>query len=203
MATPNFSCYNADNVYVVEVFDDYTAEELQEQVHELLDGDKDYYIHDIEEYDDDRSYPAMFVSKIGKQFEFNGLDICVSIDFGIRAGYYSANNLDFRLSVECCNAWGWMEPFEYIDTESSYYGYQSPMELAQDFVKDIDDNNVIERVDGSKGTFRMNKEKMAKRIAAEMFEMMELGNRLCKELCESEYACVGVFSNGEAIYEAV
>ena len=202
MATPNFSVYNADNFYVVYDFDEVTQISLQNEVREELAG-KNLFVKDIHEYDGDRDYPALYVSEVNREFEFCGISVCVSIELGARTGYYSGCNLDYSVKVECGNAWSWIEPFVYIGTDKSYYSYKSVNELADAFVDEIDDCGVCDRIGVSKGLFRMNKRRMAKRVADEMDRMIELANELCKKFCDNEYDCVAKFSNGEAIYELV
>jgi hypothetical protein len=203
MATPNFSYHNANNVYAVHGFDDFTPKLLQDEVREALKDNKELFVKDIEEYDGDRTYPAMMYSEINREFEFCGVSVCVSVELGIRAGYYGGNNLDFNIKVECGNAWSWIDPYYYWHNSNSPYEYSDPCELAGDFWDDVIECSVSDLVGISKGVMVMNKGRFARRLAYEINGMMELANGLCKKLCEAEYACVGIFSNGEAIYEAV
>ena len=195
---------NAGNVYVMfdEMDIDTLTEHIREGVLEELGGNKNLVVKDIHEHDDDRSYPAVFVTEINDEFEFCGLSFTVSIRIGARAGYYSASNLDYQVLVSNDNSWGWIEPFEYVGNHSRY-GYSSGEELAEALANELDDWNVPEQAGVSRGLFSMNKKRLAKRIESEMLGMMQLADELCKKLCDSEYACVGVFSNGEAVYEAV
>ena len=195
---------NAGNVYVMfdEMDIDTLTEHIREGVLEELGGNKNLVVKDIHEHDDDRSYPAVFVTEINDEFEFCGLSFTVSIRIGARAGYYSASNLDYQVLVSNDNSWGWIEPFEYVGNHSRY-GYSSGEELAEALANELDDWNVPEQAGVSRGLFSMNKKRLAKHIESEMLGMMQLADELCKKLCDSEYACVGVFSNGEAVYEAV
>lgn len=202
MSTPNFSIYNADNFYVIHDFDETTERFLRDGVRKEF-ADKGFFVDDIEEYDDDRTYPAVYVSEVNKEFEFCGVSVSVSIGLGVRSGYYSGCNLDYSVKVKCDNAWGWIEPFEYFGKDKSYYGYKSTEELARAFVDEIDDCNICDVVGVSRGLFKMNKRRMAKRVENEVDSMIGLANELCKKFCDNEYACVGIFSNGEAIYELV
>lgn len=204
MATPNFFCANAGNVYVMhdDTDIDILTEHIREGVLEELGGNKDLLVKDIYEHDDNRGYPAVFVTEINDEFEFCGLSFTVSIRLGARAGYYGSVNLDYQVLVTNDNSWGWIEPFEYIGNHSRY-GYSSGEELAEALADELDDWKVPEQLGVSRGLFSMNRKRMVRRIESEIASMMQLADELCKKLCDSEYACVGVFSNGEAIYEAV
>ena len=203
MSTPNFSFSNTNNVYVIDEIDDFTVIDLRERVENLLENDKSIFIRGIYEADGDRYYPALFFSELNHEFEFCGLSFCVSAEIGIRAGYYRGNNLDFNIKVTWENAVGWVSPYEYNRNSHSYYDYESPYELGKELAKEVDDGYYLEQLGVSRGLFVMNKERFAKRVAAEIDDMIEKADNICKQLCESEYACVGVFSNGEAVYEAV
>ena len=205
MSTPNFKYVNADNAYVLYDFDEDTMDSLRERLHELVVelGSKDLHEHDHDGYDDDRYYPASYYAKLEKPFTFCGVDMCVSAEMSVRGGYYNGCNLDFDIKVKCENDWGLINPYYYYRNSRSSCYYSVPCELADDFVDEMIDCQVYENAGIPKGLVVMNKKNFAKRIAAEVLEMADLADSLCKKLCDDEYACTAVFSNGEAIYEKV
>ena len=205
MSTPNFKYVNADNAYVLHEFDDDTMDNLRERLHDLVLelGSKDLREYNKNGYDNDQYYPASYYAEVEKSFTFCGVDVCVSAEMSVRGGYYSACNLDFDIKVKCESDWGLINPYYYYRNSRSRCDYSVPRELADDFVDEMIDCQVYENAGVTKGLLVMNKKRLSKRVEAEIFEMVDLANSLCKKLCDDEYACTAVFSNGEAIYEKV
>ena len=203
MSTPNFSYWNANNVYVIEDGGDFLVEDLREGLKSMLENDKSLNVYDRNEHNGNYSYPAVVYTTIEREFEFCGVSMCVSADMIVRSGYYEGYNLDFDIKVSCGNAFGTIEPYEYINSQRSHYGYNSGFDLGVDLVNELIDYNVPDLLGYSKGLFAMNRSRFAKRIEKEIDAMVAFADDLCGKLCEDKYACVGVFSNGEAVYEKV
>lgn len=201
MSAPNFSFKNTNDVYVVNDFNNNDVDLFQESVRSLLRDNKSVSIRDIMEWDDDRNYPMLAFSQVGKEFVFCGIPVTVTAEIGLRSGYYQAQNLDFNLKVEC----ELFDGYKYERNNRSYYGYKSPIELAENFADDLQGHDYSLKMYYSvnNGLYAMNKGRLAKRIAAEIDGMMGLADGLCKRMCDDVYACLGVFSNGEAVYERV
>lgn len=199
MSTPNFAYWNANNVYFIEDGDDFLVEDLRESLKSMLENDKSLNLYDRNEYDGDYSYPAVVYATIEREFEFCGAPMCVSADMVVRSGYYGGYNLDFDINVSCGDAFG----NEYINSQRSHYGYNSGFDFGLDLVDELIDYNVPDLLGYPKGLFAMNRSRFAKRIEKEINAMVSLADDLCGKLCDDEYACTAVFSNGEALYEKV
>lgn len=201
MSTPNFSFSNTNNVYVIHEFEEFTLDFLRERAAEALKEKSGLVVSEINEHDDNRSYPAVFFTKIDSDFTYCGISVRVTAEIGLRSGYYGGCNLDFNLKVESGDVS--IDPYYLWKNSRSYYEYDDPKDLADDFIEEVIDWGIPANVGYNKGLIRMNKGRFVKRLCVEIERMCEVADSLCKQLCDNEYACVGIFSNGEAIYEEV
>jgi len=95
MSTPNFYNKNASKVFANECEEDIDYDDLKLNLQSELEGD------DIDDYDNERSYPGAKIKRIEKDFgKWN-----VIIEAVVRSGYYSGVNLDWEATVEEVEDW--------------------------------------------------------------------------------------------------
>lgn len=140
MSTPNFALTNASRYFVLGMPVYYTQEEIDEREldqdllgeFDELDTEANYEAdkenvacelkakgwHDIEECDNDRSYPTSLFSEIAKTIWFGNTSVDVTVQAGCTSGYYEAANFDWFAKVKVSGIIeGWHETFEYEHDE--------------------------------------------------------------------------------------
>jgi hypothetical protein len=156
MSTSNFANKNASKVFAVELADEWSYDDLKDNLRHELDLTEDNF----NETNENRSYPSQSVGYIEKFF--NGFSVRLYVI--IRSGYSSGVNLD------------WETQFR------GYYDYYDDFEDFKDFEVGKIDSEIIDTLEGSEIQLVTETEKVF-------------------ELYSTPLNCVGVFSNGEAIYE--
>lgn len=192
MATGNFYVKNANNVYAfaMEAENCFDYDDSIDRIKEA--GVSRYGFEETSGNDGDRDFCGFYI--LNKDFgcrDFYNSDLSVNINIIIlaRSGYYSGYNLDFELEVS--NNY-YYEPYKLGDYESEEDLIDA---MADEFVEDCDVYN--------KG-LRKCFEKRYKALLEDFIdEAIEYANNVLKNLCEEEYRLVGVFSNGEALYQKV
>ena len=161
MSTSNFSNNNASKIFAVELADEWSYDDLKENIKCELDLVEDNFI----ETNENRSYPSNSLGYIEKFF--NGYSVRLYIL--IRSGYYSGANLDWELQYR------------------SFGDYYSEYE------------DLVDEVKGSEFTESEKSDILTK-------FMVRSGKLITKaekvfESYSTPLNCVGIFSNGEAVYE--
>lgn len=197
MSTANFSLVNAKKYYAVKSTFEYENEEgqIEEQYKESWDWENDievfgenipseYSMNTRGDYVGyDRNYPQTACEKsIAKEFKFGGVEVEVGLIPVLRSGYYDGANWDYVKYVRMERDW-----------ESD---------------DDVDDSICAENVSlfcqnafENRGFAKIIAPKLYKKIAGVFDELDDVFSNIAEQMCDMKLACVGVFSNGEAVYE--
>lgn len=195
MSCPNFQKECAKSYYVINEWDDFMVDDIRETSKEKLKGVCTLVDTKFVDYEHDYNYPACYYVEGVKYLEFCGMTIRISSKLGARDGNYVGVNLDYDVSVEY-SSW-------YKDISAALSDCASGDDLCEVFVDGLENDWVWENEECSKGLFMMNKGKLIKALQRKVGEIVDALEEMCKSLCDVELACVGIFSNGEAIYERV
>lgn len=194
MSTPNFSKKNASKYFVVlqdyeDVVCDDEGNETDEtqmvtpdewEYHDLINLLQDTFeqkkgkfsFYKSDESEGNRSYPGVIFGTLTGYKVICNQTIEVQINVIIRSGYYSAANLDWELNyvLNCKD-------------------YDEIYDLVSDFPDECE----------NKGLGKIHQKSVGKFLFDTTDELTELVENIFGEYSES-YACVAIFSNGEAIY---
>lgn len=199
MSTPNFKKQNAKNYYVVEREDSWDYKMFEDDMPEMakqIDVFKanNCRIEPMDDYDHDMSYPTHYNTLVWDDIVKSNVGATIKAQIGITSGYYQAANLDYNIIVYCDATRDEFYLSDYDgnveDMVESMLGYYKKNEDWQWECRSI-----------TAGLFKMNKAKIVKAFVKKIEDIVEGCEQLCKNACDEVYGCVGVFSNGEAIYE--
>lgn len=181
MSTRNFHVANASKAYVVDYGDDEMMwEEAQNHLGDLIkhlynDFDKDTYTRSTKEL---RSYPALSIGTFEFNITYLGLQLDFKVHIFLRAGYYSAANLDYE--------------YEWFVDYSDVY------DDITDIIYDIDNDQERYNIDPLAWSFKIKE--MNEELTSLQKEAINTVEDILSKVSEP-YNCIGTFSNGEAIYE--
>ena len=195
MSCPNFQKECAKSYYVINEWDEFIKDDIRILAKEKLKDVCDFVDTEFKDYSDDHNYPACYFVECTEYLYFCGMTIRIKGKFGIRDGNYSGCNLDYDINVEY-NSW-------YKDIVSNLSDCVSGDELCEVFVDGLENDWVWENEEINKGLFFMNRKRLVKALQNKVGNIIDAFEEMCKSLCDGEYECVGIFSNGEAIYERV
>lgn len=207
MSAPNFVLKNASRYFVLGMPVYYTQEDVDEcGLDQDLLGKYDevgteisyqaakenvaYELkakgwHDIDECDNDRSYPTHLFAEKTVSNKCGDNSVEVTLQAGATSGYFQAASFDWFASVKLCwSTDGYYDEIEY-DVD----------ELTADDV--INDNWY-----DNKGLSKIHAGHIIKKIEAIIDELKNEAELAFSMYCDEEMYCEGVFSNGEAVYGA-
>lgn len=195
MSTPNFCRYEASGYYAIGVSEEtYNDEFLYEDTkanvfyelkqlckdkgYDFVERDKNRMYHDLF----NRSYGGTYICSITKSKYIADIEITVNIHAVLSGGYYSGAILDYISQIEINgddrnDIEEFEKYFEYTDLE---YCSNLPLGMLK-----IQSKNIL---------------KFSHSAYKELTEQIE---QIYSQYCEEKLHCVGIFSNGEAIYEKV
>lgn len=205
MSTPNFALTNASRYFVLGMPVYYTQEEIDEREldqdllgeFDELDTEANYEAdkenvacelkakgwHDIEECDNDRSYPTSLFSEITKTIWFGNTYVDVTVQAGCTSGYYEAANFDWFAKVKVSGMIeGWHETFEYEHDELE----------ADDVIRDNWYDN--------KGLSKIHAAHILRKIESIIDDLKNEAGLAFSLYCDEELFCDFVAFNGEAGY---
>lgn len=160
----------------VEDFKSYFKEQL-----EKIGG-----TYDDEELVHDRNRPARYLGYFQQSKFYGEEEFTVRLRIYYQHGYYEGANLDYDIEIE--GRYGWEEVNEELWNGSKIT------------IEDI----IISSLEGSdlpKGMQKIQSKNIIKWIDSYIKETSSKIEGLFSETCENKLDLIGVFSNGEAIYE--
>lgn len=174
MSAPNFYNANASNIFMVSCEDDFSYQDTKDNVsYELEELGWD----SVRKYDGERNYPGCVFSEKTKKASIGKFWVDVTVRAIIRSGYFSDANLDWDIEIdgteydlECYNE---TEALEQL--ESSYEYSENP------------------------GFCKMQAKNLVKNVEKAVSELTEELESVYEKYSE-RLLCLGIFSNGEAIY---
>lgn len=211
MSTPNFHKLHARNFYVLMPTttseDPDTGEEI-EVAKDDIDFEMD--IENAQEYGKEDGFtPAdknTYSDRMGlavmekaawycwgkntSNLPFNNFEFTQEIY--VRSGYYSGANFDWNISI-CAN---YGDNWSLADYDS-----------VEDMIDDILESWEYEAADTyygwNAGLARMQRKNIKKWLERMINKLSDKADEICKKVCDEEYYCAGIFSNGEAVYRKV
>lgn len=109
----------------------------------------------------------------------------------LNSGYYSGGNYDWELRITT-----------NFGQEFCMSEYNNESDMASD-IADRWQEDACYYGFWSEGLASMQRKNFEKWMTAMIDKFTDEADDLCKEVCEDEYKCTAVFSNGEAMYEKV
>lgn len=202
MGTCNFHTINADRTYVLY---DYFEEDGERYENEWSFLKEDILSFGLERgFDDSKQRSFRFgrdsdISILCKEWWFeyktSGLKYKIEAYITMNPGYYEHCNLDYRLVVD----------YEENDTPKD----ELLDRIVEDFTEDLG-NSYISYISGGVANAVWNRglrkahEKHFRREAEKFIDnIIEECEHMCKDMSHDTYRRVGVFSNGEGIYEKI
>ena len=196
MSCPNFQKECAKSYYVINEWDDFMVDDIRETAKDKLKGICTFVDTNFVDYEHDYNHPACYYVEGVEYLEFCGMTIRIAGKLGARDGNYVGVNLDYDVNIEYSSTFN-------RDLSSSLSDNGDVDSLCENFVEGMEYDSAWEDAEISKGLFMMNKGKLIKALQRKVGEIVDALEELCKSLCDGEYECVGIFSNGEAVYERV
>lgn len=210
MSCPNFHKTNARNYYVIS---DYIVDEDGiERMKDSYDYDFDMdctcnYAHDEKNYtivdrtdrdnynDSMDSIPILEKSSWENfsKSEYGFCSIKIKQEIFVLCGHYSGANYDWDIEVHF-NHGETLRLSQYDDIE----------DLVEDAYEAWECNLSVFYTEGwEKGFIKMQKKNFKKWLSELINKASDEADDFCKSVCDEEYVCTGIFSNGEAVYTKV
>lgn len=181
MSTPNFDCKNTSKIYAIENNEEFAQYDCQESLECL--GWKP-----CDEYDrtSNRSYPASIIAEKTKCIIVAGASIDITAKAKIVSGYWSGACFDFDCELSVYDRDGYeVSDYDDIDSINKYLD-------ADEIIKD--------NWTGNKGLSKIHAGRIYEAMQKTINELQEEAEKAFAECCSDSLVCVGVFSNGEALY---
>ena len=176
MSAPNFYNVNASRVFAIDAENEFEYDDLKDNIFYGLQsvfGERNV-IRRNESEDGWCSYPGTVVASIlgkTKHYEIPEADVEVFFNIIVRSGYYAGGNVDWDIVIEVAGE-------EYDNIEEVNFEYCGLTKKQE----------------------RQYAEYAKKFIRGEIERMLPMVEKVFEENTIS-LNCIGVFSNGEAIYE--
>ena len=185
MATPNFHKAMSSNYHVIESEDNIDLYDLREQVLEC-DGFGPSSVHRTR-WGDFVLGEKETVARYGKRCTF---DLSLTTLVSLNAGHYCGANVDYELHA-------------HVDGGSDFIlsTFDTLEDAVDALIEDAFDNADYDMVWYNKGLQKTHEESIRKLYTEAIEKAMEEGEKICESMAETHLRCVGVFSNGEAVYE--
>lgn len=116
-------------------------------------------------------------------------EFCVTEQIFMHSGYYSGANYDWDICISDCYGGKW-----------NLSEYDSEDDFLEDIVDSWKENASY---DWNEGLVNIHAKNIRKWLEKVLDNHSDMADNMCKEICDDELACVGIFSNGEAVYEKV
>lgn len=202
MGTCNFHTVNARNVFVLLDYFEEDGERYENEWSFLKDDIKEYGLTVgwmdalCKSFEFGREVDtAIICQEFWFQYKNSGLKYLITAYITINPGHYEHSNLDYRLVIDCCDS-------------------DTPKEDVADIIVDdfIDDkygtslcylSNGVGTKIWNNGLRKMQKHNFEKAITKFVDHIIEECEIMCHNLSHDVYQKVGVFSNGEGIYEKI
>lgn len=205
MSTPNFALTNASRYFVLGMPVYYTQEEIDEReldqdllgMYDELDTEANYDAdkenvacelkakgwHDIEECDNDRSYPTSLFSEKTVSIKCGDNSIDITIQAGCTSGYYQAANFDWFVNIKT---------YRKVD----YYYETCDYDYNDLSVDDVINDDWYE----NKGMSKIHAAHILRKIESIIDDLKNEAELAFSQYCEEALFCDFVAFNGEAGY---
>jgi hypothetical protein len=172
MATSNFHNVNASAIFAVQLEDEWSYEDLVENLKSELNNDSDYVDYGKSDPNELRSFPSRSLGSIRKYHQYKDFYVEVCVTPVIRSGYYDGVNLDWNVDYSING-----DSYD-IDELENGIGYNTALPISK--IK----------------AYSLLAEKKAEKLKNEIVEKVE---SIFSDYSD-RYGVTAVFSNGETIY---
>ena len=186
MSTSNFHSVNASKIFMIEIETDFDYEDATDNLECVLEEEfKNSYTenrcNDMKDENELRSYPSRVLGQVygdSRTYKKLEIDVFVVVDIVIRTGYYENANFDYNIKFDIGDEKNVSEDelFDTLVDNAMYYNDMSKEEAVRNA-------------------------KFAEKFLEKA--MADLRNEVEKifEQYSTPLNCIGVASNGEALYE--
>jgi hypothetical protein len=172
MATSNFHNVNASAIFAVQLEDEWSYDDLVENLKSQLNNDPNYVDYGKSDPNELRSFPSRSLGSIRKYHEYKDFYVEVCVTPVIRSGYYDGVNLDWNVDYSING-----DSYD-IDELENGIGYNTALPISK--IK----------------AYSLLAEKKAEKLKNEIVEKVE---SIFSDYSD-RYGVTAVFSNGETIY---
>lgn len=193
MSAPNFRKYNTLNYCVL--LDENHADDFDFLMEDLGYCAEDKGFFPTSDYNRSMEM-SIFAERedYKNRFSTELTEVEVITRLGVISGYYADSTLDFDVIIRpTCSGY----TYRLSD-------YKDIFSMVQDILSDMDgDANYYAKygMGWNKGIWEMNKKHVEKWLIDLITQEYEDCNKFCEENSDIRLTCVGVFSNGEAVYQ--
>jgi hypothetical protein len=172
MATSNFHNVNASAIFAVQLEDEWSYDDLVENLKSQLNNDPNYVDYGKSDPNELRSFPSRSLGSIRKYHQYKDFYVEVCVTPVIRSGYYDGVNLDWNVDYSING-----DSYD-IDELENGIGYNTALPISK--IK----------------AYSLLAEKKAEKLKNEIVEKVE---SIFSDYSD-RYGVTAVFSNGETIY---
>lgn len=191
MSTPNFSKYNTTNYCVI--LDENHTDDYDYLLEDLGYCAEDCGFYTTSDYNDSMKM-NVFAERSGYENKYNTdlTEVEMTAQVGIINGYYADATLDFDIILTPT-----ISGYKY---RLSVFG--SIFEMIDSILSDMEAEVLCQQGydTWNVGIWKMNKEKVRTWLLNTIMKEYDKCNDFCEKNCETKLVCMGVFSNGEAVY---
>ena len=192
MSTPNFSKYNTKNYCVL--LDENHCDDYEFMMDDLGYCAEDKGFDRTSDYNRSMKM-SIFAERENYENRFSTelTEIELTAQLGVIGGYYADATIDFDSEVTpTCSG------YKYRLSD-----YDDIFSMVQDILADMDGDAEYYAKYGmgwNKGIWKMNKKHVQTWLIDLITKEYDRCNEFCENNCDNRLMCVGVFSNGEAVY---
>jgi hypothetical protein len=172
MATSNFHNVNASAIFAVQLEDEWSYDDLVENLKSQLNNDPNYVDYGKSDPNELRSFPSRSLGSIRKYHQYKDFYVEVCVTPVIRSGYYEGVNLDWNVDYTING-----DVYDMDELENGI-GYNTALPISK--IK----------------AYSLLAEKKAEKLKNEIVEKVE---SIFSDYSD-RYGVTAVFSNGETIY---
>lgn len=190
MSTPNFRKYNTRNYCAL--LDEYHTDDYEFMMEDLGYCAEDNGFFRTSDYVRSMEM-SIFAERGGYENKYNTAltEIDITAQLGVIGGYYADSTIDFDIIVTPS-----ISGYKYRLSD-----YEDIFSMVQDILSDLEGEIVsFGDDDWNYGIWKMNKKHVEKWLIDLISKEYDRCNEFCEENCDKHLICVGVFSNGEAVY---
>lgn len=191
MSTPNFSKFNTTNYCVL--LNENHCDDYEFMVDDLVNCAEDKGFDRTSDYGRSTKM-SVFAERGGYENKYNTelTEIEMTTQLGVISGYYTDATLDFEVVIRPT-----ISGYNYRLSD-----FGSIFEMVESILSDMEAEVLYQQgYDGwNVGIWKMNKKHVETWLINLITKECDACDKYCEENCDTILKCMGVFSNGEAVY---